>query len=181
MASQDLHLTPARVGVSLKDGTLRLSVVGLGRIGLPTAAIFARAGARVIGLDIDPRVVESIRAGKCHFADEPGLDEAVAATVMNGRLTATLDFEEAVGRADFVIISVPHPGEREQDARLLSRTQRVPRDRSFPAEGGGGHSREYSRPGDCRELGPTRARGGIRPQGWCRLRCGQLPGTLRPR
>ncbi len=109
MASQVSLSTPKAMAAALKQGRLRIAVVGLGRIGLPTAAQFAVAGANVTGIDINPKVVESINRGRSHFGDEPGLEEAVADAVEKGKLKATLDFKEAIPEADIIVISVPTP------------------------------------------------------------------------
>jgi nucleotide sugar dehydrogenase len=93
----------------LRSGDLRVAVVGLGRIGLPTAAVFAEGGARVVGVDIRKRVVEETNAGKCAFLDEPGLSELVRRNVESGRLRATVEPAEAIASSDFVIICVPTP------------------------------------------------------------------------
>ncbi|WP_374408333.1 UDP-N-acetyl-D-mannosamine dehydrogenase [Pelagerythrobacter sp.] len=82
----------------------RISMVGLGYIGLPTAALFAAHGTRVIGLDVSSHVVETINAGKIHLV-EPDLDGVVHKVVSEGRLHATLEPEPA----DAFIIAVPTP------------------------------------------------------------------------
>ena len=93
----------------LKAGDLRVAVMGLGRIGLPTAAVFAEGGARVTGVDIRKSVVDHTNSGKCPFVDEPGLPELVKKNVSRGNLRATLYPEEAISNADFIIICVPTP------------------------------------------------------------------------
>ena len=92
-----------------KDRKVKICVVGLGRIGLPTAAMFASSGATVIGVDINPEVVVSVNASKCRFVDEPGLDKIIEEPVRLGRLKATTDFSSAISEADFIIICVPTP------------------------------------------------------------------------
>lgn len=82
----------------------RISMVGLGYIGLPTAALFAAHGTRVIGVDVSEEVVETINAGKIHLV-EPDLDGVVHKVVTEGRLHATLEPEPA----DAFIIAVPTP------------------------------------------------------------------------
>ena len=104
-----MRLTPERVGGMLKSGMITICVVGLGRIGLPTAAVFAKAGARVLGTDIKPEVVASVNEGACRFTDEPGLPEIVAEVVRSKKLEAYLDAGRAVSQADVTIISVPTP------------------------------------------------------------------------
>ncbi|MDH3223424.1 MAG: nucleotide sugar dehydrogenase, partial [Gemmatimonadota bacterium] len=84
--------------------TERVCVVGLGYIGLPTAAVLAARGMTVHGVEVNPTVVESINSGKAHFA-EPDLDMLVQAGTQTGRLTA----HPEPAPADVFIICVPTP------------------------------------------------------------------------
>ena len=84
--------------------TARVCVVGLGYIGLPTAAVIARSGASVLGVDISPHVVETINAGRIHI-EEANLDSLVREMVASGGLGAALTPEPA----DVFIIAVPTP------------------------------------------------------------------------
>jgi nucleotide sugar dehydrogenase len=93
----------------LKERGLNITVMGLGRIGLPTAALFARAGAVVTGVDIRKEVVRETNAGRCLLLDEPGLEEAVGESVRAGKLRAVLRPDEAIASAHFIIICVPTP------------------------------------------------------------------------
>jgi nucleotide sugar dehydrogenase len=102
-------MTPGEVPSLLRKGKIRIAVMGLGRIGLPTAAMFAKAGAMVTGVDIKKKVVDETNAGKCWLTDEPGLADMVREGVRSGRLKATMAAEEAISRADFAIICVPTP------------------------------------------------------------------------
>ncbi len=86
------------------DSFSRIAVMGLGYIGLPTAAVFAENGVEVIGIDIVPHVVETINAGRPHFG-EPNLDALVRRVVEAGKLRATLEIEPA----DAFIVAVPTP------------------------------------------------------------------------
>ncbi|HEY8772372.1 MAG TPA: UDP-N-acetyl-D-mannosamine dehydrogenase [Candidatus Limnocylindria bacterium] len=79
-------------------------VVGLGYIGLPTAAMLAAAGYQVTGIDVNRHVVETVSAGGIHIS-EPGLAEVVAGAVQSGRLQAG----SAPVPADVFIICVPTP------------------------------------------------------------------------
>lgn len=81
-----------------------ISVIGLGYIGLPTAAMLAQAKTRVIGVDVVPQVVETINQGKIHIV-EPGLEEIVKTAVEKGYLRATLTPEPA----DAFMVAVPTP------------------------------------------------------------------------
>jgi len=86
---------------------VRVTVVGLGKIGLPLAAQFASRGADVVGLDVDPRVVDLVNSGLEPFPGETGLSERLVASTANGRLRATLDPRDAVSGSATVVIVVP--------------------------------------------------------------------------
>jgi len=79
-----------------------ICVLGLGYIGLPTASIFATKGKRVLGVDIVPRVVDTINRGHIHI-EEPDLDVLVRSAVQSGNMKAAL----APGAAGTFIIAVP--------------------------------------------------------------------------
>lgn len=81
-----------------------ISVVGLGYIGLPTAAMFASRKKKVIGVDVNQHAVDTINQGKIHIV-EPELDMIVHAAVAEGYLKATLQPEPA----DAFLIAVPTP------------------------------------------------------------------------
>ena len=79
-------------------------IIGLGYIGLPTAAVLARAGHRVIGVDVNAQVVATVNKGQIHIV-EPDLDQAVADAVACGSLSAQL----TPVPADVFLIAVPTP------------------------------------------------------------------------
>lgn len=81
-----------------------ISVLGLGYVGLPSAAVFANAGLKVIGVDIDKNAVDMINAGRAHII-EPGLDELLKTVVENGSLSATTEAQPS----DVFVIAVPTP------------------------------------------------------------------------
>ncbi len=81
-----------------------ISVIGLGYIGLPTAAMFAAFGKKVIGVDVNQHAVDTINQGKIHIV-EPDLDMLVHAAVTEGSLRATITPEPA----DAFLIAVPTP------------------------------------------------------------------------
>lgn len=82
----------------------KVCILGLGYIGLPTAAVFASRGLRVIGVDINPRIIEMVNAGNVHI-EEPDLDIVVRSAVLSGNLRAAISPEPA----DAFIIAVPTP------------------------------------------------------------------------
>ncbi|VVT06655.1 UDP-N-acetyl-D-mannosaminuronic acid dehydrogenase [Sphingomonas sp. EC-HK361] len=88
----------------LSDSDLKVVVLGLGYIGLPTAAVIARTGAAVLGVDVTPAVVETVNSGKVHI-EEVDLDGLVSGVVARGSLRASLEIEPA----DVFVIAVPTP------------------------------------------------------------------------
>ncbi len=82
----------------------KICILGLGYIGLPTASMFVANGIQVIGVDINPNVLESLRAGRVHI-HEPGLRELVESALQSGALTVAA----APSEADAFIIAVPTP------------------------------------------------------------------------
>lgn len=94
----------------------KISVIGLGYIGLPTAAVFAARKKTVIGVDISQHAVDTINRGEIHIV-EPELDMVVHAAVTEGYLRATLVAEAA----DAFLIAVPTPfkGDHEPDLSYI--------------------------------------------------------------
>ncbi len=94
---------------AIEDKTAQVAVIGLGYVGLPVAASFARAGFTVRGLDVDKDKVSKINIGVSPIeGQEPGLDELVAQVVGDGRLRATTDYTTCEA-ADVVLIAVETP------------------------------------------------------------------------
>lgn len=90
----------------------RLGVIGLGYVGLPLAVEYARAGQRVVGVDIDPGKVAEIQAGRSYVGDIP--DSVLAPLVEEGLLQATTDFGR-LAEVDSVNICVPTPLSKTRD------------------------------------------------------------------
>lgn len=91
----------------------KIVIMGLGYIGLPTAAIFASLGKKVLGVDINPEVVNTINQGQIHIT-EPGLAELINTVVTQGYLAATLKPEPA----DAYLIAVPTPCDEHKNPDL---------------------------------------------------------------
>lgn len=93
-----------------------ISVIGLGYIGLPTAAVFASRKKKVIGVDVNKNAVDIINRGQIHIV-EPDLDMVVHAAVTEGYLRATTQAEAA----DAFLIAVPTPfkGDHEPDLSYI--------------------------------------------------------------
>ena len=82
----------------------KICILGLGYIGLPTASTFASNGVKVLGVDVNPRIVEMLRSGRIHI-HEPGLRNIYSTALASGNLTVSTQPEEA----DAFIIAVPTP------------------------------------------------------------------------
>jgi len=82
----------------------KVCVVGLGYVGLPTASLLANKGFQVRGVDVNPRIVDTINRGEIHI-HEPDLDVLVTSAVNSGNLTASL----SPTSADVFILAVPTP------------------------------------------------------------------------
>jgi len=88
----------------LKVSFNKISIIGLGYVGLPTAAVIADKGINVIGIDINSDVVERVNRGEVQLL-EPGLNTLVKRVIKSGKLQATTKTE----KADAFVIAVPTP------------------------------------------------------------------------
>ncbi|NLF03257.1 MAG: nucleotide sugar dehydrogenase [Anaerolineales bacterium] len=86
--------------------TVRVAIVGLGYVGLPLATAFAKAHFPVVGIDVDPRRIEAIAAGRSTIADIS--DQDLAPYVRSGQLRVTCDYD-ALRETDAIFICVPTP------------------------------------------------------------------------
>lgn len=94
----------------------KVVMIGLGYIGLPTAALIANNNILVHGVDINPEVVETINAGKIHIV-EPSLDQAVASAVANGFLMAATTPVEA--NTYLIVVPTPFKAKNEPDISFV--------------------------------------------------------------
>ena len=94
---------------SLESKTLRVCVIGIGRIGLPTALSFAKSGLETIGVDINEQLVSDINSGKFPLKDEPGYEEIFDSVIKNQKFSATTNIEDAVPNSDLILLSLPTP------------------------------------------------------------------------
>src|SRR5512133_2459062 len=101
------HVTGANVKFQ------KICVLGLGYIGLPYASTFATHGLQVVGVDVNPQVVDRLKEGELHIY-EPGLRTLVQAALRSGNLT----IEQKPQPADAFIIAVPTPFKADKKADL---------------------------------------------------------------
>jgi len=119
MSSVPLTLEPGEIAVRIRDGALTVAVVGLGWMGLPTACLYADAGAKVIGVDMNPKIVERISRGEPTI-DEPGLTVMLKKAIRSGRFTVTTNSEEAASNSDILFIIVPTMIDKQKHADYSS-------------------------------------------------------------
>jgi UDP-N-acetyl-D-mannosaminuronic acid dehydrogenase len=100
----------------------KISVIGLGYIGLPTSAVFADNGVDVVGVDVNQAAVDSINRGEPHIV-EPELDVLLRKVVQGGKLRATTVTEAA----DAFILAVPTPfkDDHEPDLKYIEAAARA--------------------------------------------------------
>ena len=98
---------------SLESKSLVVCVVGIGRIGLPTALSFAKAGLQTIGVDINEKLVDSINTGNFPLKDEPGYEEIFNEVRKNGNFSATTNINEAISKSNLILLSLPTPMDKK--------------------------------------------------------------------
>jgi UDP-N-acetyl-D-glucosamine dehydrogenase len=86
---------------------VKITVVALGKIGLPLAVQFASKGHDVAGVDVNPDVVDQVNRGVEPFPGEADLATRLADAVQGQRLRATTEYGDAVARSDVVVVVVP--------------------------------------------------------------------------
>ena len=98
-----------KIKKALQANDLQICVIGIGRIGLPTALLFANSGLKTIGVDINIELVNKVNSKIFPLKDESGYEE-IFNTVMNKKLFyATTKIEEAVPHSDLILLSLPTP------------------------------------------------------------------------
>jgi len=96
---------------------MKVSIFGMGYVGVVTGACLARLGHSVIGIDKIAKKVQLIRQGQSPVL-EPGLSELVSETVGSGNFTATFDVNEAIENADAILVCVGTPSNRNGEVDL---------------------------------------------------------------
>ena len=94
---------------SLNSKSLKVCIVGIGRIGLPTALSFAKSGLKTIGVDINENLIKTINSGNFPLKDEPGYDKIFDEVMKNELFSVTTKIEDAVPNSDLIVLSLPTP------------------------------------------------------------------------
>src|SRR4030042_18793 len=113
------------LGTSLRDSSAKIGILGLGYVGLPLAAAFGAAGFQIIGIDPDPRKVDTLNKGKSYVQDVS--DAQIDHLLKLGQLSAHSDFS-ALRECDAVSICVPTPLRKTGDpdmSFILSATEQL--------------------------------------------------------
>ena len=102
-------LGDSQIQECLNNKSLKIGVVGIGRIGLPTALCFANSGFETIGIDINKKLVDMINSGNYPLKDEPEFDKIFENVYNNKKISATTDISEVIPNCDVIILSLPTP------------------------------------------------------------------------
>ena len=94
---------------SISTSNLKICVIGVGRIGLPTALSFAKSGLSTIGVDINPDLVNKINSNDYPLKDEPGYDIIFNEVITNKKFHATTKIEDIVPNSNVILLSLPTP------------------------------------------------------------------------
>ena len=93
----------------LTNQSLKIGVIGIGRIGLPTALCMANSGLETIGIDINQKLVNMINSKEYPLKDEPEFDKIFESVISQKKFSATTDIVEAIPKCDVIILSLPTP------------------------------------------------------------------------
>ena len=102
-------LDNSQVEAYLTSNSLKVCVVGIGRIGLPTALCFANSEFETIGIDINSELVTMVNSGDYPLKDEPEFDKIFENVHSQKKLVATTDISKAVPECDIILLSLPTP------------------------------------------------------------------------
>jgi len=97
----------------VQSNKISVCVIGIGRIGLPTALSFAKSGLQTIGVDINEDLVTRINKGDFPLKDEPGYEEIFREVISNKKFSVTTKIEDAVHKSDVILLSLPTPMNEE--------------------------------------------------------------------
>jgi nucleotide sugar dehydrogenase len=104
-----MEMNSSELAQCIQSGKLKVCVIGIGRIGLPTALSFANSGLPTVGVDINTQLVSMINAGTFPLKDEPGYDTIFENVLKEKKFSATTKIEEGVPLSDVILLSLPTP------------------------------------------------------------------------
>jgi nucleotide sugar dehydrogenase len=109
-----MEMNPAELVQSIQSGKLKVCVIGIGRIGLPTALSFANSGLPTIGVDINTQLVSTINSGTFPLKDEPGYEAIFENVLKEKKFVATTKIDEGVPSSDVILLSLPTPMDKSK-------------------------------------------------------------------
>ena len=98
---------------AIESNQISICVIGIGRIGLPTALSFAYSGLKTIGVDVNVNLVNMINSAEFPLKDEPGYEEIFYNVIESGNFSATTNIDEVVPNSDLILLSLPTPMDDE--------------------------------------------------------------------
>ena len=102
-------LDSSQIQEFVEKKSLKIAVVGIGRIGLPTALCFADAGFDTIGIDINEKLVNMVNSGDYPLNDEPEFDKIFDKVLEKKKFSAKTDITKVVPHSDIILLSLPTP------------------------------------------------------------------------
>ena len=102
-------LDNSQIQECLNNKSVKIGVVGIGRIGLPTALSFANSGFHTVGIDINKKLVDMVNTGNYPLKDEPEFDKIFEVVMHQKKLVATTNISKAVLECDIILLSLPTP------------------------------------------------------------------------
>lgn len=108
-----MEMNLSEISNLIQSGNLKVCVIGIGRIGLPTALSFANSSLHTVGLDINPTLVSNINSGIFPLKDEPGYDTIFENVLKEKKFSATTKIEESVPLSDIILLSLPTPMDQD--------------------------------------------------------------------
>ena len=102
-------LDNSQIQAHLTSNSLKVGIVGIGRIGLPTALCFANSGFETIGIDINTELVNMVNSGDYPLKDEPEFDKIFDVVMHQKKLVATTNISKAILECDIILLSLPTP------------------------------------------------------------------------
>ena len=104
-----LDMNEPELIATIQSGKLKICIIGIGRIGLPTALSFANSGLKTVGVDINEKLIEMVNSGNFPLKDEPGYDVIFDRVINQKKFSATTNFSDGVNSSDVIILSLPTP------------------------------------------------------------------------
>ena len=108
-----MEMNLSEISNLIQSGNLKVCVIGIGRIGLPTALSFANSGLHTVGVDINSTLVSNINSGIFPLKDEPGYDAIFENVLKEKKFSATTKIEDTVPSSDVILLSLPTPMDQD--------------------------------------------------------------------